>query len=597
MGKRLASARPEQETGGRQQAAGNSQSTRSSPVARGLLPASCLLFRPLLSLSLAATLPATALAQSPRPIVTVVGAPVLGVDQETEVRVELPEGWTPSMGMPRVVASAGRVDDLVPAGPRAFMGRYLLPAERFPQAAIVVAEIGDPPARGFTVVKLRAAASPAFRTDPGAAVTLRIGEKEFGPQRAARDGSVRVPVVVPPGVTYGVARSVNEFGQATEQTVDLRIPPFRRLLLVAPEAVPAGSVREVAVYGVDSAGLPLDPAAFALRVTPAAPRPQPLGGDPGEARFLVRAPATATPGRAPVRLEATLRAEPEQVATAEVRVTAGPARRLVLRPDRPRLPLRPGASMRVYLSAEDRFGNPTDASAAAVLVDGVRVETRTAEDGRAMAVVPAPPYSGRDHLQLEAVLGEAYATDRVALTGLPFPPLRPAGRLPRLVVTPRLGVLWSLHRPAGAALLLEALGRPARWPEWLLVGLSVGMLTVDSTASDQLGISDIDLLELPVLAIARCQRRVAPRLLVAAGGGVGAVWTDARVTSFGREVPGQRVAPAAEVGGEAAVPLRAGQLVVGVRYLAIRVGRLSSGDELLGNTGGLLADLGYRLAW
>jgi hypothetical protein len=546
--------------------------------------------RPLLVLALLRALARQAGADDAITI-TVAGSPVLGVDQEAEVRVQLGEGVRADRP-PRIHASTGRVDDLVPSGARAFAGRYVLPPERYPQAAILVAEVdGAPPVRGFTVVRLRAAASAAFRTDPGAAVTLRIGEKEFGPQRAMRDGSVRVAVVVPPGVTYGVARSLNEFGKATEQTVDLQIQPFRRLLLAAPETIAAGSVHEVAVYGVDAAGLPLDPGALLLQTSHG--KPQPLGGRPGEARFLVRAPPR---GPGPLRLDARLRDEPRVAARADVPVAAGPPSHLGLRPDRTRLPLGDGSSMRVYLTAEDAFGNPTDPAAATVLVDGVRVETRAAEDGRTMAVVPAPArYTGRDHLEIEAALGGTYASQRIALANLPVPE-RPRGP-PRLMVTPRLGMVWSLRGTPGAALLLEVLGRRQSWPSWISVGLCVGLLSIDSTASDQLGVSEISLMQLPLLVVARAQRPLSGRVVVGAGVGVGAVWTDARVTSFGRDVPGQRLAPGGELGGEVAVRLAIGQMVLGLRYLMVPVGELSSGDRLLGNTAGLVADLGYRLAW
>jgi hypothetical protein len=546
-----------------------------------------------LLLLLAGLLPRPARGDEYPITLTVTSAPVLGVDEDADVHVEIADTLPAPRDPPRILASTGRVEDIVRLGARSFVGRYVLPAGRFPQAAILVAEVGEVPVRGFVVLRLRAAASPAFRTDPGAAVTLRIGEKEFGPQRAGRDGNVRVPVVVPPGIGYGVARSVNGFGQATEQTIDLRIPPFRRMLLAAPEAIAAGTVREVAVYAVDASGVPLDLAGIALAVSGG--KPQPLGGRPGEARFLVRAPPSLRQG--PLRLQAALRAEPEVIASAELPVTPGPPQRLVLRPDRPRLPLGNGSSMRVYLAAEDSFGNPTDPGEATVLADGMRVETRPAEDGRLVAIVPAPArYAGRDHLEVEAALGSAYASQRIPLGNLPFPDLHGDG-LPWLMVTPRLGVVWSLRHSAGAALLLEALGRRQRWPQWLLVGLSVGVLSIDSTASDQLGVSEISLLQLPVLVLARAQRRLAGRLSVGGGVGLGAIWTDARVTSFGRDVSGDRLAPAAEAGGEAALRLPAGQVVLGLRYLAVRGGRLSSGDEIRGNTGGLVADLGYRLAW
>jgi hypothetical protein len=524
--------------------------------------------------------------------IMVTTAPVLGVDQEAEVRIEIGDSVPPPDDAPRVLASTGRVEDLVRAGPRSFVGRYLLPAERFPQAAILVAELGQPPLRGFTVVPLRAAASPAFRTDPGASVTLRIGDKDFGPQRAARDGSVRVPVVVPPGINYGTARSVNEFGEATEQTVELRVPGFRQLLVTGPDVIAAGSTQEVAVFAVDAMGLPIDPAAVALRTSNG--KAEPLGGRRGEARFLVRAPTAVRQG--PLRLEATLPAEPDVTLAVELPLGPGPAGKLVLRPDRVRLPLEAGSSVRVYLAAEDLFGNPVDASAATVLVDGERVETSADENGRTMAMVHAPArQAGREHLDLEAALGGTYVAQSIPLAN--FRRLRPDDGLPSLIMTTRLGVVWSLRREPGAALLLEVLGRFQRWPPWLLAGLSFGLVSIESSAADQLGVSHVTLLQLPLLVVARYQRLLERGLLVGVGIGLGATWTEARINSFGRDVAGDRVAPAGELGGDVAVRLRAGQLVIGLRYLLLRGGRLSSGDELRGNTGGLVADLGYRLAW
>jgi hypothetical protein len=524
--------------------------------------------------------------------ITVTTAPVLGVDQEAEVRIEIGDSVSPPRDAPRILASTGRVEDLVRAGPRSFVGRYLLPPERFPQAAILVAEVGDPPLRGFTVFALRAAASPAFRTDPGANVTLRIGDKDFGPQRAARDGSVRVPVVVPPGINYGTARSVNEFGEATEQTVELRVPAFRRLLVAAPDVLAAGSVQEVAIFAVDAMGFPIEPAGVVLSTSNG--KAEPLGGRRGEARFLVRAPVAV--GQGPLRLEAALRAEADVTLAFELPLGPGPARRLVLRPDRGRLPLHAGSSMRVYLAAADLFGNPVDASAATMLVDGEPVETSGDENGQTMAIVRAPAgQAAHDHLELEAALGETYVAQRIPLANFLGP--RQGDGLPSLIMTTRLGLVWSLRRQPGAALLLEVLARRQRWPPWLLAGLSLGLVSLESSAADQLGISQVTLLQLPLLAVVRYQRRLERGLLVGVGIGLGATWTEARVNSFGRDVTGDRLALTGELGGDVAVRLRAGQMVIGLRYLVVRGGRLSSGDELRGNTGGLVADLGYRLAW
>jgi hypothetical protein len=57
------------------------------------------------------------------------------------------------------------------------------------------------------------------------------------------------------------------------------------------------------------------------------------------------------------------------------------------------------------------------------------------------------------------------------------------------------------------------------------------------------------------------------------------------------------VGPAFEAFGEVGVQMRSAQLVAGVRYLVMGLGRLSRGDEIVGSAGGLIGDVGYRLAW
>jgi hypothetical protein len=514
---------------------------------------------------------------------------VLGIDQDTELRVEVPEETS---APPRLVTSAGHVDDLVRTGPRTFVGRYVLPGERFPQVAILVAEVPGHP-RGLLVVPLRAAASPAFRTDPGAAVTLRIGEREFGPQKAQKDGTVRIPVVVPPGVLFGVARSTNQFGETTEQTIDLKIPPFRRLLAVAPDTLVAGAMGELAIYAVDGAGLPVD--SSQVVVTSPTGKAQPLGGQPGEARFLVRAPPLVATGA--LHLKAGLRNDRDVAIPVDIPVVAGPPAHLVLRADRARLAVGVGSSMRVYLSAEDQFGNPTDAGRAAVLVDGVALPAHPTEDGRLVAVIPAPARdSARDSVEIEAALGPTYTAQRIPLVHLAGP--ASAARVyPRLTLTPRLGTVWNFRQPPGAAVSLEALARGERWPDQLLIGLGVGLLSTESDVADSIGISHVDLSQFPVVAIVRLQLRAAARLFVAATIGAGMTFAQGRVLSYGREIRGQALAPTAEAGAEISMRLATGQVVLGLSYMMVSVGKLSSGDQLVGNSAGMILDLGYRLAW
>jgi hypothetical protein len=365
------------------------------------------------------------------------------------------------------------------------------------------------------------------------------------------------------------------------------------VLVAAPATVRAGDVQQIAVYAVDSAGLPLE--SRQMVVTTSTGKAQPLGGALGEARFLVRAPPLVTAGA--LHLDAAVRNDRDTALPIDIPVVPGPPAHLVLRPDRPRLALGAG-SMQVFLSAEDQYGNATDAGQAAVLVDGAPVATRPTDDGRMVAVIPAPArYPGRDYLEIEAAVGPTYTTQRIPLSNLPGSTPAARGAYPRLTVTPRLGVVWSFRQPPGAALLLEALARGAQWPERLLIGLGVGLLATDTDVADRFGVSHLDLREIPVLALVRVQHRAAPRLLVAASAGAGVTFAQGRVLTYEREVRGQNLAPTLEGGLEGAVRLVNGQAVVGARYMLVQVGRLSSGDRLVGNSAGLILDVGYRLAW
>lgn len=525
-------------------------------------------------------------------------APVLGLDFEVELRIIVSGDGPPDFDPPRVLTSVGQVEDPVRIGPREFSARYLLPPQRFPQAAIVVAEFGNPALRGFSVLRLRAAAAPAFHTDPGAQVSLRIGDKDFGPQRAGADGAVRIGVVVPPGVAFGIARSVNRYGKTTEQTVDLKPPPFPRLLLLKPDALPLGSVAEIAVFGVDPSGTPADPATLMLGTS--AGKPQPLGGRPGEARFLVRAPHTPTDQA--LTLSALIRGDAATEVSTTLPLVPGAPARIMLRSDRPRLTIGSDIAAHVFVSAEDLFGNPVHAGNTEIFVDGRLMPVQIAADGRVMASIPAPArFEGRDELEVEAVLDGGYARAQLSLAGLPMPerPARPAtpsvAALPRRSLTARAGIAWTLRDDAGPAFACDALFHPRTWPNGLALGASIGYLHGFRIAENPAGITSLTVDQFPIVATGRWYFRPAPRITLAMGLSGGVSLARTRVESYGFVIAGSALGSVFETSGEAAYALRTADVVVGARYLWIPLGRLSSADLVEGGAGGPLVDLGYRM--
>lgn len=544
-----------------------------------------------------AAAPSPERARQPSVSVTLVDpSPVIGVTGETMLRIDVtntpPEG-TP---LPRVLCSAGHVEDLGRDGPSTFSARYILPAGRFPQPAIIVAEFGTgtSPLRGMTTVRLRAATTPSLRTDPGAQVTLRVGDRDFGPQTAPADGVVRIPVVVPPGVETATARSVNAHGKATEQTINLQVPYSQRVLVASPENMQAGSFAEVAVYAVEPSGRPANGSSLVLRAFDG--RATPLGSRiPGEALFLVRAPTVLREHR--LRLQAQIQGQSTTRLGAIIHLLPGPATGLSLEPESSYVSPQAGSTTRVFLGAEDAFGNPVHAGRADVLVNDTLETVTVGLDGEPFVTVRTPP-QGQKRVLVEGVLDHARA-ERVLPVGVaakrvPVPRLAPPSS--RYTLTPRIGFLWSLGEAEGVAVFIDALAfRLPRLPD-LGLGLSLGMLQTWFVAEDASGMGKAQLSTFPVLVRVH-YRGSAGRTFVGIGAAAGFAVAFERMHAYGSTVAGHSHAGVAEAMVESGLRLRHGQLVLGARYLYVDLARFSSGDSFTGNAGGMSFDLGYRFGF
>ena len=576
---------------------------RRHKVRRGRLT-SCLA----MMLVCGASIPAHAdgKAATPRPAVSLSLAdpsPVIGVTAESELRIEIASPPESPMPMPRVLCSAGQVEDLVRKGPTTFAARYILPISRFPQPAIVVAEFANAlwPIRGMTTVRLRAAATPTLRTDPGAQVTVRVGDRDFGPQVAPADGFVHIPVVVPPGVDFGVARSVNQHGKATEQMLDLRVPYSQRLLFAAPEIVAAGAVAEFAVYAVEPSGRPADASAITVRAHGI--KVQPLGSRiPGEALFLVSAPRILRTRT--LHLEALLKNQSTTLISTSIALVPAKAEGLSLEPEGAQLRPKPGASLRIFLGAEDAFGNPVDAVRASVLVDGKLAEVTANSDGEPMVVVRSPELLGKqDAVSVEGVLDAAHATRQIPIGGWQRPQARPAWPdlpavtlSPRYTLTPRLGLLWNLGDQTGASLFVDAVAyRSSRHPDFGL-GLSFGLLQTWFAAQSAGGISRASLATLHLLFRIQ-QRFIVGRTFLGLGAGAGFAMSFARFQAFGANLFGRSYGAAAEAMFETGYILHHAHITFSLRYLGVYLDEFTSGDRIVGNAAGAIADVGYRLVW
>jgi hypothetical protein len=146
------------------------------------------------------------------------------------------------------------------------------------------------------------------------------------------------------------------------------------------------------------------------------------------------------------------------------------------------------------------------------------------------------------------------------------------------------------------AVFLEALRpievRGARFQ----VGVTAGYLHGDQTATGfppPLVSAQIDLDQVPILAVARWRAALPLRFDVAADVMAGFSWAETHIDT----IAGTAAAWALGAGAEISLPLKPGRLVIGLRYLRIDLGRTSQGDVFLGNCVGLVGDLGYKMTF
>ncbi len=620
----------------------------------------------------------------------------LGVDQEVDVLVDL-SGPDAARFVPlRALATVGTIEAPVPGAPGHFIARYHPPSDRFPQVALIMVELGAGAARLHcaTRIALEGATLFPFHTSGGASVTMRVGDRQFGPVVADRLGHVEIPIDVPPGVRKAEARAIDKSGGVRETVVDLQLPPFPRVLVLAPASLEVGSFTELVVGALDGDGAPVPTGKLTL--TASAGLAHPLGGPPGEARFLFEAPVhvgagavalTAVAprtGAAPDGGRAELviplhAAPPSQVSISS---SSSSDKWLIVGDPRP---------ISLSISSRDRFGNPASAAGVSVRVDGRPTPVVVSPAGLAtFAVIPPARYDGRESVIVDAKLGDVTASQPLHVTG--GPPARltlqiaaarlvgdgkrgtqvrvqavdkngtptsvsglswetPQGRI-REVRVPRDGEYLAeyvpertreAHRETIAVMASEALRANATFEVTpppvrmiagartglftnfgetvgpmafieglaplhvrrvhLAVGFSVGYLRGDITSEgvNGTGTARLETNQFPLLAVARLGWPLPRALEIAAELDLGWSWGWARVTASpaGTTMVDNSVvdAPALGAGGEMTYPLKPGWLAIGVRYLWIDLGRTSAGDEIAGNSAGVLADLGYKMTF
>src|SRR5262249_44453576 len=107
--------------------------------------------------------------------------------------------------------------------------------------------------------------------------------------------------------------------------------------------------------------------------------------------------------------------------------------------------------------------------------------------------------------------------------------------------------------------------------------------------------------QVPVLALARARMPLSARLEMSGELAAGMMAARTRLTTLssgqGFDASGSAYAPALGVGGDVGLTLKPGRLVIGLRYLWSRLGQTSQGDQITGNSAGLIGDIGYRMTF
>lgn len=340
----------------------------------------------------------------------------LGTDADTELAIDLVGSDAGNYRPVRAIASVGTIEPMRSRGAGHFLARYLAPADRVPQVAVLAFELsnGNQRVHGWARVILEGATIFPLRTTGGATVTMRVAGRVFGPVVADKQGHVEIPIVVPPGVQKADARAVDRSGEWRDTSLDLHLPPFPRVVLLAPDAVEVGSLSEVTVLAVDERGAP--EAVSQIALVASAGLSHPLGGEPGDAHFLFEAPTRAE--TAVLALTASAGGAVPSRADASVALRAATPDRIDIDAATDRLIIGEPRPVPITITARDRYGNRTALGAATVAVDGRPQPIEAGPGGTAVFGVAAPAhYEGRDRLEIVVQVGAARVSRTMRVTG------------------------------------------------------------------------------------------------------------------------------------------------------------------------------------
>jgi hypothetical protein len=364
----------------------------------------------------------------------------------------------------------------------------------------------------------------------------------------------------------------------------LAISPSTHKLVVA-----SGESAKVAISAHDVFGNPTS--AQGVEITVDGRPGQMAIGAGGIGTLMVEAPAKFD-GREKITIGAALGAIR---ASEELHVTGGAPARLKIEVRDSQLVADGHRSTELRVQAVDRNGTPTAVPGLSWDTPEGRVRhVRMPRDGEYIAeYVPDRIREPQRHV-LAVMASQALRAD--APLDVTPPPIR-------VVAAARVGLFYNLGHAVGPAAFVEAMRPLALRRLPLLLGGTVGYLsTVISGSGPEPGTSaQLEIDEVPVLALARTRLPFATRFELSGELGAGIMLARTRLNTLtgemGFDANGSAYAPAIGGGADVALTLKPGRLVFGLRYLWSSLGRTSQGDEIKGNSAGLIGDIGYRMTF
>lgn len=391
------------------------------------------------------------------------GPLVLGEIDQVPVRITAPEPPELEPKPLRISVNVGSFDPLVRDGPGAYHTIYHLPAQHFPQVALVAVwrETGPDAPIQFLRLPLYGQAELPVKTRRGAEVTVRVGDRSFGPNAADRRGQLRMAIVVPPGVDRVRVRSTHG-GASKEAWVRVHVPPYNHLTLaITPYLSPADGHSWVTVHVFYDSPDGAPPPLSRVHLRTAEGSVSPIGRDGSRYRFKF-VPRWGSKASA-VNLDVAVEGDATSGAQASVQLGRPSPARIVAKPGKAPVMVADGETRQTFqFLVLDRLGLGVPGVAVdAKVSSGELVAVRDLGGGEYEAVVTGPasyPAGGRADLEVSVEEGgRARVSGAIPARVLPPPwPARLAvevsPRIPLALKDEPYAVLLTAYDGSGASI-------------------------------------------------------------------------------------------------------------------------------------------------